>query len=190
MSRWMLLTCLLALPTMVACGDKDEDEDEDDDEDGGSDDTGSSSDDTGDTGTNTCGGTAPVLENVTCRNAGKQDNGGTEMAVLQFSADVTDADADLNGWTITVSYDTEPDGTISASTELGSTSGGTGLDCQIPATEASAGWFVDGASLPYEVTWDFGVTVTDINGDVSDMSVITCQTPNSSGLGGGQVDLD
>ena len=179
---------LLLVPLALACGDKETDEDEDDDDSSSTDDTATDADDTAQV--DTCGGTPPVLVDLSCRNGGMQDNSGTQTPTMEFSADVTDEDGDLNEYTFVVSYDATADGVLSGETELGTSTGNVSVnDCQVFTAEPKASWFVDGAALPFSTVFDFGLSLVDKNGVSSEVGVITCQTPGSNGLGGGEVEL-
>lgn len=186
--RARLAPLVLLAPLALACGDKDASEDDDDDGggSGSADDTAASADDTGEP--EECGGSAPVVVDLSCRNGGMQSSGSGEQPTLEFTAEVSDEDGDLTAWTMVVVYDGTPDGTLTGASELGSTTGGSGVDCEVPTAQARSTWFVDGAALPYSTTYDFGVVITDANGESSEAAVITCQTPGDNGLGGGEVE--
>lgn len=187
------LAGLLGLALLAACGDKASDDDDDDDDGGIGSGSGSGSgsdsgpDDSGNP--DECVGSAPVVVELGCKNGGMQDYEGTQTPTFTFSAEATDADGDLHGYVLTTSYDSSPDGVLSGAVDLGQSTGSVGAECEVYEADLGVTWFIDGGTLQFDGIYDFGITVEDSHGYVSEAAVITCQLPASSGLGGGEVDL-
>lgn len=184
--RSRLAPLVLIAPLALGCGDKSAEDDDDGGGSGDTDDTAATTDDTGEP--QECSGAAPVIVDADCRNAGMQNSGGGELPTMEFSAEATDEDGDLEAWTYIVLYDATPDGVLSGEAELGTNTGGSGVACEVPTIQARASWFVDGGSLAYSTTYDFGLVVVDAAGQSSEVAVITCQMPGDNGLGGGEVE--
>jgi len=187
------LTGLLCLALLAACGDKASEDDDDDDDGGSGIGTGSGSgsdsgpDDSGDA--TECEGSAPVVVELSCKNGGMQDYEGTQTPTFTFSGDATDDDGDLHGYVLTTSYDSSPDGVLSGAVDLGESTASAGAECEVDDIDFGVSWFIDGGTLQFDGIYDFGITVRDSHGYVSEAAVITCQLPSSNGLGGGEVDL-
>lgn len=135
----------------------------------------------------TCGGTPPVIEELRCENSGlKPDEVGNPTPTLTLWALSSDADADLSYYTLNVYFDDVVDGVVSTddpafSPVEGSVSDGT---CSTPEAQLGAILLIKGGNPELNKEYEFGVTVVDVAGAVSEMAIVTCITPLADGSEG------
>lgn len=134
------------------------------------------------TGDRDCAGEAPVIESVTIEDYGLYEfESGTYPAIL-ITASITDEDGDLDYYEMQVFYDDEVDDSIDTSedaAEVGGIPDGA-EECEVDALEAGMVLAVNG-NPPYETRLEFGVRVSDYNGDTSDLYITTFRTPDEDG---------
>ena len=180
--RTALWSTTLALG-LVACGGDKEDT-------GGGGDEGEiiGADGTGDGDDGeTCGGTPPVIEELRCETSGLQsDEVGNPTPTLTLWALTSDADEDLSYYTLNIYFDDVIDGVVSTDDPAfgpveGSVSNST---CSTPEAQLGAILLIKGGNPELNKEYEFGVTVVDVAGVVSEMAVLTCITPMADGSPG------
>lgn len=133
-----------------------------------------------------CGGTAPVIDELTIVNGGivKFDSGPKPTVGVQ--AHVTDEDADLDVVSMDVWYDDVVDNQVDTT--------GTSFDgspyevSDEPCTSASTTFTLQiqaGSNLEFDSLYEFAAVVTDGNGEVSEVAIASGYTPTSEGEDGG-----
>lgn len=169
---------------LVACGDKEPEE------------TGSAPDlDTdSDTETEECSGTAPVIEEVSCENSGIQPHyeTGEDTVTLTIRAETSDADGDLDFYTFELFYDEDVDGSIdTSSSPFSPSSGAVDVDeCEAGLVSLGTVLYLAGGDPAFDTLYEWGVVVTDGAGLQSEVGIVECYTPKSTGEDGGEETSD
>lgn len=168
---------LFALSLLTACSD-DKDE------------TGEAPpvDTIGDTSVDCAGGTPPTISNLTLENTGMavyEDD--QEFPTLTIWADVADDDQDLHSYRYDVYYDATVDGEVEAGDDNDFNTTGTlsNTDCGAPSGTVGLKIFLAGGGVEYNSLYEWGATVTDATGLVSEMTTTSGYTPTATGADGG-----
>jgi hypothetical protein len=166
MMRWLPIFCL------IACGEKEETTPPDLV-------NGTASDDT-------CGGTAPVIESVTCENTGIQthpDYGS--LPTFSIQANVSDVDGDLTYYQMFVDIDGTLDGDEDENaTELNPVEGAISNEaCGVTSANVSIQIFLNGSTPDYDTVYEWYVRVADGLGKLSEPMMVECRTPDENGDG-------
>lgn len=141
-----------------------------------------------DTGESCVGGTTPTISDLTVENSGMaiyEDD--DEFPTITIWADVADADQDLHNYAFDVYYDAVVDGAVEASSSkhFGTTGTLSNTDCGAPTGTVGLKLFLTGGGVEYDTLYEWGGTVTDATGLVSDMALTSGYTPTSTGADGG-----
>ena len=143
--------------------------------------------DSADTAPLTCEGSwAPSIVDIYCENSGLMiyPETGENTPTMTVWADVEDEDADLMAYTAELFFDDVIDGTVSTTNSLGLVEGYVNDDyCDVPSIILGTTVFLRGGQPLYETSYEWGLVVTDANGNTSDMAMVTCKTPDASGQG-------
>jgi len=135
----------------------------------------------------TCGGTSPVIQTVTCENSGLQDHPdyGDDIPTFSLYVNATDDDADLTYYELFVDIDSELDGEKSSDAIALSTVQGALSDDTCDVNQANVGVTIYLRSGPpsFETTYEWYVQVSDALGEISEPFMVVCTTPNSAGVG-------
>lgn len=159
MNRWTLVLTTL----LVACGEKEEEPIV-----------------VGDTDSETCGGTPPVIQELTCVDSGLQthpDYG--QMPTFTIKASVNDEDGDLTVYQIFVDIDGTLDGIESEDDiELNPVEGSVvGETCGVFNANVSFSIFLNGTQPDFDTVYEWYVRVADGLGKMSEPMMIECRTP-------------
>lgn len=133
----------------------------------------------------TCGDTAPEIVDLTVENTGMRDFSGESYPALLLQAHATDADSDLEWYTVQVWWDDVVDGIVSRESTPAEVNGNlSGEDCAVADADLGIYLAVTGDGIPYEAEIEFGVVVKDAaahrsNGGEPVTVVFT--TPNAAG---------
>ena len=165
-------TLIFCLSLLLACAGEDKEEDsppplgEHESEDG-----------------ETCGGTPPVIESVTCSNGGIQDHpdeGPTPTLII--NTHVIDEDEDLNVYRQLLQFDDVLDSSLSSDAHSLESQGVTDDDeCGAGDVDLGLTLFLLGGPPEYGKTYEFYVTVTDASNISSEAYRIECAIPNADG---------
>ena len=169
MQRMMLLTMM----TVLACGEKEEDSTPPDLVNGDGTETG-------------CGGTAPVVESITCENSGVQthpDYG--DLPTFTIKSTVSDEDGDLTYYQLFVDIDGTLDGVEDENdTELNPVEGAVNdEECGVFNANLSVTIFLNGTMPEYDTVYEWYVRVADGLGKMSEPMMVECRTPDENGEG-------
>ena len=136
---------------------------------------------------NICGGTAPVIEEISCENTGMQfyPDEGADLPTMTIRLQVSDEDADFTAYTMLVRYDEELDNALAESAQSLTVTGTTSnTSCSVSeANIAMTIYIQSGGSPSTGSTYEWYATVFDAAGDQSEPVMIRCTTPDSSGSG-------
>lgn len=135
----------------------------------------------------TCGGTPPVIEELRCENTGLQpDEVGNPTPTLTLWALTSDADADLSFYTLNIYFDDVVDGAVSTDDPAFSPVEGAVSESTCTTDEAQLGaiLLIKGGNPELNKEYEFGVTVEDVAGVVSEMAILSCITPLPDGSAG------
>ncbi len=169
MRFWMMLSVC----TLLACGDKEEENTAPDLVNGDNTETG-------------CGGTAPVIESLSCENSGMQNHPDYgELPTFTIKATVTDDDGDLTYYQLFVDIDGTLDGVeADDDVELNPVEGAVNdEECGVYDANLSVTMFLNGSMPDYDTAYEWYVRVADGLGKMSEPMMIECRTPNEEGVG-------
>jgi hypothetical protein len=145
--------------------------------------------DSGGSGTDTCEGTAPVVDDLWCVNSGVKPHfeTGEDTVTMQLWTSASDVDGDLTSYALQIYYDDEVDESVDTSVVNFSPVYGTvGADeCTAADAELGLTLYLTGDDPAFDTLYDWGVVVTDAAGIDSEIAVISCWTPASDGTDGG-----
>ena len=141
------------------------------------------------TETDTCGGTPPVIESLTCVNTGMRldEDVGQTLPTITFSVNYTDEDADMTSYDMLIEFDTSIDNALDADAlRLGRISGATSTTpCSVSRGDIGVTVFLNDSGGPPELstTYEWYVSIFDAAGERSDPAMIVCETPDENGEG-------
>ena len=159
---------------LLACGDKEEEEEARDLTNSGS------------NTSNSCGGTSPVIQSVTCENSGIQEHPDYgELPTFSLYISATDEDADLTYYELFVDIDSELDeekatDAIPLDPVQGSLSDDT---CDVSAANVGLTIYMRSGPPEFSTTYEWYVQVSDALGSTSEPYMVQCTTPNEDGTG-------
>ncbi len=158
----------------TACGDKNGDSGED---------TTGEVVDGGGTGDDSCGGTAPVISEITCQNLGLAHYEDGDYPQLLMTMAVTDDDGDLSSYSAEVYFDDTVDGTVATdSSPFDPVSGSTSSEtCNTASANLGVTLVITGGRPEFDTEYEWAFIVNDAAGQSSDPYVLTCRTPKSDG---------
>ena len=131
-----------------------------------------------------CGGTAPIIENVSCSYPGIQYSSADDMdlPLLQILVEAADIDGDLTSYILHLEIDSAIDGEVTPGareyTVDGQTSDGT---CDTDGTNITLDFYIKGGFPAYETAYEFFFVVEDITGLRSPQYRQVCTTPDAAG---------
>jgi hypothetical protein len=135
----------------------------------------------------TCGGTSPVIQSVTCENSGLQDHPdyGEDIPTFSLYVNATDEDNDLTYYELFIDIDSELNGekdsdAIELSSVQGALSDGT---CDVNETNVGVTIYLRSGPPSFDTTYEWHVQISDALGDISDTTTVVCTTPNADGEG-------
>ena len=134
----------------------------------------------------TCGGTAPVIDELTCENTGMQfyPDAGVDLPTFTIRANISDEDADLTSYTMLIEFDTELDNALGADSQELTVTGSLGSNpCSISSADIGASVYLQGGPPNFSTTYEWYVSVFDATGDRSQAEMIVCTTPDENGNG-------
>jgi hypothetical protein len=138
------------------------------------------------TETETCGGTAPVIEELSCENTGLQfyPDAGVDLPTFTIRASITDEDADLTSYSMLIEFDTEQDNALAEDAQELTVTGSLGSNaCSVSQGDIGASIYLQGGPPDFSTTYEWYVTIFDASGDRSQAEMIVCTTPDEEGLG-------
>lgn len=124
---------------------------------------------------------APVVVDLRCQNTGIQPDGDNDAPTLTLTAVAQDRDGDLGRYTAEIFFDDVLDGALDNATSLGILSGGDGSACGVTEVGFETTIFLRGGQPLFETTYEWGVIVTDANGNVGPAGIQVCATPDEQG---------
>jgi hypothetical protein len=133
-----------------------------------------------------CGGTAPIIDALTCINSGTNYNEdeGLDLPTFTISLHATDEDKDLTGYTMQIKFDQIPDGELeSDALELSVAGALQGELCGVPEADIGARISLHGGPPELSTTYEWHVTLFDAAGVRSEDAIIVCTTPDEDGNG-------
>ena len=141
----------------------------------------------GETAEDCVGGTTPTISDLTLENSGMaiyEDD--DEYPTLTIWADVADDDQDLQNYAFDVYYDAVVDSSVEASSSkhFGTVGTLSNTDCGAPSGTVGLKIFLAGGGVEYNSLYEWGGTVTDATGLVSDMALTSGYTPTATGEDG------
>lgn len=169
MKMWMFLLSL----AFVGCGEKEEENTAPDLVNGDGSETG-------------CGGTAPVIESVTCENSGVQNHPDYgDLPTFTLKASVVDDDGDLTYYQMFVDIDGTLDGVEDENdTELNPVEGAVNdEECGVFTANLSVQIFLNGTMPEYDKVYEWYVRAADGLGKMSEPVMVECRTPDENGDG-------
>lgn len=134
----------------------------------------------------TCGGAAPVIDELTCINSGLNysEDEGRDLPTITIMSHVTDADEDLTGYSILVKFDDGVDGVLSDDAEEVSVSGALQGDlCAVPEADIGVRLYLRGGPPLPSTTYEWHITPFDAAGERGETEIIVCTTPDENGEG-------
>ena len=157
---------------LLACGDKDEET--------------APSLNNGGSNTNSCGGTAPVIQSVTCENSGIQEHRDYgELPTFSLYVSATDENADLTYYELFVDIDSELDGEKATDAiPLNPVQGSLSDDiCDVSEANVGLTMYLRSGPPEFSTTYEWYVQVSDALGIISEPHMVQCTTPNEDGTG-------
>ncbi len=136
--------------------------------------------------TDTCGGTVPVIQEVTCENSGIVDHPDYgPLPTFTLYVNATDEDADLTHYEVFVEFDNQLNGVKdSDAVELSPVSGSLGDNtCDVSEVNVGSMIYLQGGAPEFNTTYEWYVQISDAMGLISDSSMVVCTTPDSDGNG-------
>ena len=138
---------------------------------------------TGDRHDEVCGDAAPLIESLTITDNGPTEFGSGDNAhtwpAIRIEAQASDADGDLDWYTVQVWFDGLPDGDIDTTEEpFELTTSISEEDCSVPLATVGTIMAVNGEPPP-AVELEFGVVVIDAEGHASEVEPYTFITPEA-----------
>jgi hypothetical protein len=133
-----------------------------------------------------CGGTPPVIESLSCINSGIQthpDHGTVPTFTINVIA--SDEDADLTYYEMFLDIDPTLDGEKGADViEMGAVSNSlSNNQCDVDETSIELTLYMKGGPPAFETTYEWYVQITDASGEISEEVGIECTTPDANGEG-------
>lgn len=181
--RGNLGVALLCCAWLGACGGKGEDSGG---ADGGGDTLPGGGGETGEP--ETCGGTAPVITDVQCAETGLvDDEAGVPTPYLLIMTTSTDVDGDLHRYSLGIYFDdTLDDDTVSTDNPVFNPLSATISEFECSVNEGNIGvrLLIPGGDPTLNTNYEWGLVLSDANGDTSEMAVIDCSTPKADGTAG------
>ena len=138
------------------------------------------------TNTETCGGTAPVIEELSCENTGLDfyPDANADLPTFTLRANITDADADLTSYTMLIKFDSTLDNALDEDAqELTVTGSMSSNACAVSEGDVGAKIFMQGGPPDFSTTFEWYVSIMDAAGDRSETEMIVCTTPDEQGEG-------
>jgi hypothetical protein len=184
MDRNLAMCCICALAALACSDDKTGETSEpppiNTDSGGGGDGSGS------------CGGTAPVVEEVRCENTGIQPHyeTGEDTVTMRIWAVTSDTDGDLHRYAMQLYFDDVIDGEVNTEDPLfAPTTGSVDRDaCEASSAEFGMTLYLPGGNPAWDTLYEWGIAVSDANGDTSEVTMEVCYTPKFDGTDGGPAD--
>lgn len=141
----------------------------------------------GGSGSEECGGTAPVITEVVCENIGLQEYETGTYPQLLMRMQVTDADKDIHQYSAEVYFDETEDGSVLLdSSPFDPVSGSTSeASCNTDDASINFGLVITGGNPSFDTVYEWALVVKDAQGLASDPYVLTCATPKEDGSDGG-----
>lgn len=131
-----------------------------------------------------CGDTAPVLEVVVAEEGGIETTdacGDPNTPYIHVTGTVADTDGDLHAYTVHLGWDSTIDGAVEVSgSDAVEATGTYGMACGVTKLDIQLKLCVTG-NPPYATELEFGMTVTDSEGQTSNLATTVFTTPNEDG---------
>ena len=134
----------------------------------------------------TCGGTAPVIDELSCENTGMQfyPDAGVDLPTFTIRAQISDEDADLTSYSMLIEFDTELDNALGDDAQELTVQGSLGSNaCSISSADIGASVYLQGGPPTHSTTYEWYVSIFDASGDRSQAEMIVCTTPDEEGNG-------
>ena len=138
------------------------------------------------TDTETCGGTAPVIEELSCENTGMQfyPDAGIDLPTFTIRAKISDEDADITSYTMLIEFDDVIDNSLDDHAQDLTITGTLGSNaCSVSQGDIGASVYLQGGPPYHSTEYEWYVSIFDAAGERSQADMIVCTTPNESGVG-------
>ena len=168
---------VVILSVLLACGDKEEQ-------------TAPALNNGGSSNTDSCGGTSPVVQSVTCENSGIQEHPDYgELPTFSLYVSAIDEDADLTYYELFVDIDSELDGEKATDAiPLDPVQGVLSDDtCDVSSANVGLTIYMRSGPPEFSTTYEWYIQVADALGSISEPYMVQCTTPDEDGIG--EVDL-
>ena len=131
-----------------------------------------------------CGGTPPVVEQVTCSYPGIEFSPSEQLdlPVLNLLIQTSDMDGDLGQYILEILVDPTIDGVLSPEARDYMVSGETSVrECDTVGTDIELDFYIKGGFPNYATEYEWYFTVEDLSGLKSDQYMTLCHTPDQEG---------